>query len=123
MDYFPFDNPLSHRCKVANLSLFYRYFNVKYHDELHSIVPLVQTFTPKTHHAIYAGRPILIPFTFHLSQEPLHYRMDSSEDDSPNNIYLIAASLGLTITYRTYSHNRYSLKHTSYVHTPNFSNP
>lgn len=43
--------PLSHRRNVANLSQFYCYSHGKFSVELTSLVPSVQTFTARTHHA------------------------------------------------------------------------
>lgn len=50
--YFPLTlQALSQRCNIANMLLPYGYFHSKYTDEVYSLVPSVQTFTPRTWHA------------------------------------------------------------------------
>lgn len=53
INYFPPYNPFLHRCKVASLSLLYRYFYSKYSDTLYFLVSQVQAFTAKTSPATY----------------------------------------------------------------------
>lgn len=49
----PYWQPISH--KDTRLSLLYQYFYGKCSEKLHSLVSLVQTFTPKTFHSMYTG--------------------------------------------------------------------
>ena len=46
--------PLSHRRDVASLSLFYRYFHGRCSEELHSLVPALQSFPVRTCFAVTA---------------------------------------------------------------------
>lgn len=43
-----FQHPLSHRCNVANRSLFYLYFHGKCSDDFHCLITIVSYFTHET---------------------------------------------------------------------------
>lgn len=93
----------------------------QYSDKLHSLVPVVQTFTARTHYATYTESTrthfLCIPLVrmklySASSPERLYFGKDSRDDALLITTNLTSSlSLGSTIIYPTYNQNRHFLWH------------